>query len=196
MIKRLAKLTSNILNPFLVCFVVTILISFAATSSTADAIKWALISIALSVLPIFIIVVYLVRQKKLDGIFVNPRHQRTRIYVLASVLAIIDCIVLYYLKAPELLWVTFVTGLVAIFIFMVINCFWKISLHTAFIAAAVTVLVIVYGAVGAWTAVLLPLVAWARIETKLHSPAQVATGALLAAAIVVAVFLCFGVIGS
>ena len=196
MIKRLAKLTSNILNPFLVSFVVTVLIAFEATSGTADAIKWALISVALSVLPIFIVVVYLVRQKKLDSIFVNPRHQRDRIYLLAFILAIIDCIVLFYLEAPELLRTTFVAGLVAIFIFMVINRFWKISLHTAFIAASVAVLIIVYGAAAAWTAVLLPLVAWSRIETKLHSLAQVSAGALLAAAIVLVIFRCFGMLGS
>jgi membrane-associated phospholipid phosphatase len=194
MIKRLARLTSNILNPFLVSFVLTILLAFEATSSTADAIRWASISVALSVLPVFIVVVYLVRRKKLDSVFENPQHQRDRIYLLASALAVIDCIVLFYLEAPELLRVTFVAGLVAIVIFMVINRFWKISLHTAFIAASVSVLIIVYGAAGAWTAVLLPLVAWARIETRLHSPMQVVTGALLAAAIVLVVFWCFGMI--
>ena len=194
MIKRLAKLTSDILNPFLVTFAVTVLIAFESTASTAEAVRWALISIALSVLPIFIVVVYLVRQKKLDGIFVNPRHQRHRIYLLAFALAIIDCIVLFYLKAPQLLKVTFVAGLAAVFIFMVINRFWKISLHTGFIAASAAVLTIVYGVAGAWTVVLLPLVAWSRIATKLHSFSQVAAGALLAAAIVVVIFLSFGMI--
>ena len=196
MIKRLARLISDILNPFLVSFAITVLLAFEATSSTADAVRWASISVALSVLPIFIVVVYLVRRKKLDSIFVNPRHQRNRIYSLASALAVIDCIVLFYLEAPELLRVIFVAGLVAIIIFMVINRFWKISLHTAFVAASVSVLIIVYGAAGAWSAVLLPLVTWARIETRLHSPMQVAVGALLAAAIVVVVFWCFGMIGS
>ena len=89
---------------------------------------------------------------------------------------------------------TFTAGLAAIVIFMVINLFWKISLHTAFVAAAATLLIIVYNPVGAWTLVLVPLVAWARIEMKLHSPAQVTSGALLAAAIALIVFWCFGLI--
>lgn len=193
--KSLAKLTSNVVNPFLVSFVVIILLSFKSTSGTSAALKWAAISIALSVLPVFSIVVYLVQKKKLDGIFVNPRHQRNKIYLLASALAVVGCIVLFYLGAPRLLVASFVAGLVAIVIFMGINFWWKISLHTAFVAASVTVLTIVYNPIGAWTAVLLPPVAWARMETGQHSLAQVASGTVLVATIVVIVFWLFGLIG-
>lgn len=193
---RLAKLTSNILNPFLVSVAVFILLSLDSTSSFSDAMKWALISVALSVLPVFTVVVFLVRRQKLDGIFVNPRGQRNKIYLVASTCAVIGCVVLYFLGAPPLLVATFVAGLVAIFVFMGINLLWKISLHTAFIAASVTVLIIVYGTTGALTAVLLPSVAWARMEMKLHSPAQIASGALLSAAIVVLVFQFFGLLGA
>ena len=193
--ERLSRLTSNILNPFLVSFIVIVLLAFKDAASTIDAIKWALISIVLSVLPVFIVVVYLVRRKKLNNIFANPREQRHGIYILASVLGAIGCGVLWWFGAPELLAVTFTAGLIAIVIFTTINYFWKISLHTAFMAAAVVVLIMVYGAAAAWTFVLLPLVAWARMELKQHSWAQVVTGAILAAVIVVGVFWGFGVVG-
>ena len=111
---------------------------------------------------------------------------------MASAWAVIGCVVLYYSGAPTLLVATFAAGLAAIVVFMGINLLWKISLHTAITAASVTVLIIVYGAVGALTAVLLPPVAWARIELEHHSPTQVATGALLAAVIVAFVFQLFG----
>lgn len=193
--ESLAKLISNIVNPFLVSFVVIILLSFESTSGTADALKWASISVALSVLPVFSVVVYFVRNKKLEGIFINPRRQRNKIYLLASTLAVVSCFVLFYLGAPRLLVATFVAGLAAIVTYMGINFFWKISLHTAFVAASVTILIIVYGAIGALTVVLLPPAVWARMEMKQHSPAQVASGALLAATIVVIVFWLFGLIG-
>jgi membrane-associated phospholipid phosphatase len=194
--QRLAKLTSTILNPFLVSFLVIVLLAFDSTSSIADAVKWSLISLVLSVLPVFSVVVYLVRNKKINSFNVQPREQRTRIYVLASALAIISCIILFVLEAPELLRATFVSGLIAIVVFMAINLFWKISLHTAFVAASVTILIIVYGSMAAWTLVLLLLVVWARIEMRQHSPAQMATGALLAAGIVVLVFWRFGLMGA
>jgi len=196
MIVRLARLTSNIINPFLVSFAVMVLLSFESTSNTLDAIKWAAVSAALSVLPVFIVIIYLVRQKKLDGIFINPHRQRRKVYVLASSVAVAACFFLYWLGAPRLLVVTFTAGLVAIVTFMVINFAWKISLHTAFVAASVTVLTIVYGYLGALTVVLVPPVAWARIKLDYHTPLQVTTGALLSVCIVVLVFFLFGEIGN
>jgi len=184
------------LNPFLVSFAVIILLAFESTATTPDALKWSSISVALSVLPVFAIVVCLVQNKKLDSIFVNPRRQRTRVYLLASAFAVIGCIVLYLLEAPILLMATFIAGLAAIVVFMGVNLSWKISLHTAFVAASVTVLIIVYDAIGAVSVVLLPPVAWSRIKLEHHSPAQVATGALLAALIVALVFRLFGLIGA
>ena len=194
--KKLAKTISDVLNPFLVSAIVMVLLSFDSTASIADGLKWSLISVTLSVLPVLAVVVYLVRRRKLDGLFINPRRQRNKVYLLATAFAVISCAVLRGLGAPSLLVATFVAGLVAIFVFMVINLRWKISLHTGFIAASVTVLTMVYGTTGALAAVLIPPVAWARMEMKLHSLAQVVSGALLSAAMVIVVFRLFGLPGA
>jgi membrane-associated phospholipid phosphatase len=195
MSERLAKLISNILNPFLIGVVVLILVALDTTDTVADAFKWSLIALALSVLPVFILTICLVRFKKLDGLFTNPRQQRNVIYILASALAALGCGLLWYLDAPRLLSATFTAGLAAIVVFMIINYFWKISLHTAFMAASVAVVIIVYGAAAAWMSILVPPVAWARIKLKQHTLTQVITGGLLAAAIVVGVFWGCGEVG-
>ena len=192
--KQVATLTSNILNPYLVSLAVILLLSFESTSSVLEAIKWSLILIALSILPVFSVIVYLVRNDRLEGLFINVRKQRTKIYLLAGVCAGVGCVILPYLGAPKMLVATFIAGLSATVIFMAINLIWKISLHTAIIAASVTVLVILYGSIAAVTVVLPPLIAWARIESEHHSLAQVTAGALLAALIVVAVFYPFGLV--
>jgi membrane-associated phospholipid phosphatase len=192
---QLAKLISNILNPFLVSFVVLVMLAFKASDTIGVAVKWALISLALSVLPIFILIISMVRLKKLDGLFVNPRKQRNVIYILASVLGALGCGLLWYLKAPHLLFVTFIAGFAAIIVFTAVNYYWKISVHTAFIAASVAEIIMVYGVVAVWAVILIPPVAWARIKLQQHSISQVVTGGVLAAAIVVGVFWGFGVIG-
>ena len=192
--KRIAKLTSATLNPFLVSLVMIVLLSFKSTSSTFDALKWSLILIAFSILPVFSAIVYLVRRQRLDGIFINARKQRNNIYLLASVCAVVGFLVLSYLEAPLILRATFVAGLSMVVIFMCINLLWKISVHTAFVTASITILIILYGAIGAVATALLPLMAWARIELKRHSPAQVVIGSLLAALIVVVVFYLFGLV--
>ncbi len=186
--QKIANLTSNILNPFLLCLAVIILLSFASASSTLDAIKWALISIAMSILPVFLGIVYLIRNGKLDTFFTNVREQRTRIYLLGCLCAFVSCITLAYLGAPSILVAAFTTGLSTALIFMFINLWWKISLHTALVAASATLLVMLYGWSAAVTVALVPLTAWARIELEYHSLTQAATGALLATLIVVVLF--------
>ena len=192
--KRIAGLISNILNPFLVSLIVVLLLSFEATPDIFDALKWALILVAVTLLPVFLITTYLVRKKRLDSLFINVRKQRTNIYLLAGAGAVVGNVILISFGAPLLLVAAFVAGLSAIVIFMGVNLLWKISLHTAFIAASVTLLVILHGFIATVAAVLLPLIAWARMELGYHSPAQVTAGAFLAASIVVMVFYLFGLV--
>jgi membrane-associated phospholipid phosphatase len=187
----IARIISNIFNPFIVSIVVLVLLALKATSSFIDAIQWILITLAISVLPVFILVIVLRRFRKLDGIFNSTREQRTRVYIVAGVLGIIDCALLWYFKVPELLLETFYAGLVAVIVFTIINRFWKISLHSGFIAAGVSILIIVYGAKAAWALVLFPLVGWSRMALKQHTLAQVIVGGLLASVIVSGVFCIF-----
>jgi len=193
--EKMGRIISNILNPFLVCTVMCIILAIEATNHIADAIKWIAITVAVSVVPVFAVVIYLVRRKKLDSIFINPREKRTIIYLLASVLAGVGCFILYYLDAPELMLASFLAGLVAVVIFTVINLYWKISLHTAFMSGSSTILTIVYGIPGALTILLLILLGWSRMQLKLHTLSQVVVGALLPAVVVVVTFWGFGLIG-
>lgn len=186
--KRIANLISSILNPFLVGMVILLLLSFYSASSTLDALKWALVSIAVSLLPVYLAIIYLVRSGRLDVMFTDVRGKRTKIYLLAGLWAAVGYITLTYLGAPSIMVAAFIAGLVTIAVFTGINLWWKISLHTAFVAASVTVLVMLYGWIAVVTVALIPLTAWARVELKHHSLAQAAGGALLAALIVVAVF--------
>lgn len=194
MIDRAARLVSNVLNPFLVTLVVIVLLAAETAGDAAGAARWAAISLALSVLPVFVVVVYLVRRRRLESIFIKPRRQRTGIYALASALGAVGCLVLWRLGAPALLLTSFVAGLTAVVVFMVINLYWKISAHTAFVTGAATVLTIVYGAAGALTLLLVPLIGWARLRLALHSTAQVTAAALLTGGIVVGIFWAFGMV--
>jgi len=194
--RQLANLTSNILNPFLVSLAIVILISFESTTTISDAIKWSLISIAVSILPVFLIIAYLVRNERLENMFINARRQRNKIYLLASICAVLCCVILLYSGAPLALVAAFVAGLSLVLLFMCINLLWKISVHAAFVAGSVTALTILHGSTGAVTAVLLPPIVWARVELEHHSVAQVTAGVFLAALIVVVVFHLFGLIGS
>ncbi|MCK4354282.1 MAG: phosphatase PAP2 family protein [Dehalococcoidia bacterium] len=192
--KQVAKLTSNIINPFLTGAVLILLISLSAAGSALEAIKRALILIALNILPIFLFVVWLVRHNRLDGIFASVHKQRVRIYGMAIILVGVSCIILFFLKAPLILLAFFVASFSVSVIFMCINLRWKVSVHTASIAAAVAILFILYGSRAMAFIVLVPLVGWGRVELEYHSLSQVAAGALLAPLILVVEFYFFGLI--
>jgi len=192
--KQIASLTSIIFSPFVMGLALVLLVSFQSTTSVFDAIKWSLILIGLSILPIYLAVIYLVGSKKVDSISFNIRQQRYKIYTLAVILGGAGGIILFFLKAPLITIALFVSGFVGAVIFLSINLWWKISLHTAFVATLVTLLVILYGFVAIVAIVLIPWVAWARLELKQHSPAQLIAGALVAPSILMAVFYPFGLI--
>jgi membrane-associated phospholipid phosphatase len=193
--ERIAWLISNILNPFLMSGAVLVLLAFHDTTTTGEALKWSAITLAISVLPVFVVVIWLVKRRKMDGLYDNTRRQRRLVYILASLLGAIGCGAMWLFNAPELLAVTFTAGFAELVIFMAINYYWKISLHMAFTAGAVTVVTLVYGVEALWTLVFLPLVGWSRVQLKQHTLAQVISGGALAAAIVAGVFGGFGVIG-
>ncbi|MFC1954759.1 hypothetical protein ACFLVZ_02945 [Chloroflexota bacterium] len=186
--QRIANLTSNILNPFLISLVVILLFSFSSTHSTFEAFKWAFISMAVSILPIFLVVIYLVRSGKLDTILTNARQQRTRIYLTSGFFTIMGYYTLSFLGAPAVLVSGFAAVLSTALIFMLINLKWKISVHTGAMAASSIVLVMLYGWIAAVAVALVPLTAWSRIELEHHSLAQAIGGALLAALIAAVIF--------
>jgi len=192
---KIARLASDILNPFVITIGVLIVLSLKEGNGIPDMLKWLLITVVISVVPVIIIVFVLVRKKKLDSFYSNPREQRNIVYILSSVLAAIDCFFIWYFHAPKLLAVIFTAGLVAVIIFMIINYFWKISLHTAFITAAIVVLILEYGPWALWSSTALLLVAWSRVVLKQHNILQVCSGGILAAVIVFLVFWSFGLVG-
>lgn len=186
--QKIANLTSNILNPFLICLALIILFSFKSAVSTSEAIKWALIATGLGILPVFLVIIYLLRHGKLDDFFIAAREQRTKIYLLSCLSAGAGCVTLALLHAPAILVAGFITGVSTAMIFALINLWWKISLHTAIVAASATIMVILYGWVATATVALVPLTAWSRIELECHSLKQTISGAILATLMVILLF--------
>ena len=186
--QRIANLTSNVLNPFLLCLALILLFSFKFTVSTSEAIKWAAISTGLGILPVFLVIMYLLKLGKLDDFFIAAREQRTRVYFIGCLSAAAGCITLAFLGAPKILVAGFITGVSTAIVFAIINLWWKISLHTAIVAASATILVMIFGWIAAASVALVPLTAWSRIELECHSLTQTVSGALVATLLVFVLF--------
>lgn len=192
--RRLAILTSGILSPLLVGMGVIALISFREAANTLEALKWIGLVTSMTMLPVFLVTLYLVRHKKTDSLFINERKKRTKVYMITSACTLAGFLVLLLTGAPRMLLATFVAGIVTVLVFTLINLWWKISVHTAWMGASVTVLIILYGWVLSPAMVLVPISAWARIELGKHSLAQTVAGASLAALIAFGVFSFSGLV--
>jgi membrane-associated phospholipid phosphatase len=189
----IANLTSNILNPFLLALVIIVMLAFEARPNPASALRWALVLAVISLAPVLLIAAYFVRKGKLDSLMSSIRQQRTEIYLLAGAVIAVDYIILRLISAPQLLIAALGTGMIMILLFMCINFWWKISVHAAVVTGLVTVMVLIYGWLAMLSVILVFLMGWARVILKEHTLAQVITGALLSAAVVVISFRIFGI---
>jgi membrane-associated phospholipid phosphatase len=191
---RIANLVSNILNPFLLALVIIMLLALKSRPTILSALRWSLVLAVVSILPVMLVVMYLVRKGRMGSLFPNVRRQRTEIYLLAGAFTVIDYIVLLRIHAPTMLIAGVVTALFGLILFMCINLWWGISLHTAFMTGLATISTILYGWIGTSASVLVLLVGWSRIELKEHTLTQVIAGAFLAALVVIVTFHLFGFI--
>ena len=66
---------------------------------------------------------------------------------------------------------------------------WKVSMHVATLAGAVTIVAIVFGPQWLPLLLLVVLVGWARVVTGDHSAIQVAAGAVIGSGIAASVYL-------
>jgi membrane-associated phospholipid phosphatase len=194
MSEKIARVISNVLNPYIICFVTVVFVVAHTSNSFLNALKWSAIALVFSLFPVFSFILVQVQRKKLKTIFPEGQNQRKVIYALASSFSAVGYVIMLGFNAPHLLVVSFLSGMITVIVFMLINLYWKISLHTAFISAAAVVLLILYGGRAVWLFTLLPVIGWSRLKLKQHTLAQVIAGAVLSAGIISGMYWGLGVI--
>lgn len=124
------------------------------------------------------------------------RHvvQRTRRLVVIPF--IMGCVAVCFtamvlLGAPRAMTVLVAAMFATLIPIMAITAFWKVSVHTAVLGGAVTVLAVALSAWWLLGSLLLLAVAWARVQVREHTPAQTAVGTVVGALTAGLVFVCF-----
>lgn len=172
----LAAVISNVGSPpVLACFVVALT---ALKLSSARAWMWGGVYVLLGVLIPLLYVVWLVREGRVTDIDVQLRKQRAQPLLVTITCTGLAWLVLALGLAPSPM--TILAGalwLQAVAIFA-ITLRWKISVHAAMAAGAMTM---VWMFLGTALPMLLtvPLVAWSRVRLRRHTTAQTIVGALL-----------------
>ena len=141
-------------------------------------ILWALIAIVLlSGIPLAYLLVSR-RRGWVHDLELSDRRDRPRFILVSLFSDLLTLLVLGLGHAPSRLWsLALVYACLGLIMFTISN-FWKISLHMVSVGGFATVLMFAFGWKVWWTFLSLPLVAWARLHRRKHTPGQLVAGAV------------------
>jgi len=185
---RMAEIISYVFHPLLIV-VPTLVIAMVQLGSTVwEAIFWTVLSIAIVNLPMALLLFWGVRSGKYSDASVSIREQRTSIYAVGGACLVILLAVLIIGKAPVVIIACLVSAVIATALGYWINCYTKLSLHSAAMAGCIAVLLWTAPVIGVVMAIFAPLVGWARIRLKHHTPIQILIGWMVSMICVFVVF--------
>jgi membrane-associated phospholipid phosphatase len=188
--KLFAKIVSTVLNPLVILAVLPYILVFKATEDFSKAYFWTIFSL-IFILIFSVFVLIGIEEKFFSDLDVSKRKQRPLLYTFAIALSAIYVSFLYFLKAPEVLFIALfglIFGLVAM---EFINRITKASIHVATISAFATALTVGFGFFYILSFIFVPLFAWARIKTHNHTKRQTLIGGVMGVLITLTVYVIF-----
>jgi len=175
--KRLARWISVVGSPPLLGLTAVAL--SALHLDTLSARNWAVVYVAINLLLPLALIAWLVRRGKAGDFDLSVRQERVLPLFLSTLAALACWLLLSLAPAPPLLAALALATLVQTALFFLITRHWKISMHSAVAAALLTLNLALAGATAVALLPVLPLIAWARVRLRRHTPAQTVAGACL-----------------
>lgn len=173
---KLARWVSILFDSSILSLVIFPLVG--ATAAGWRGIGWALVAIIiLTGIPLAYIQLGL-RRGWVSDWELTRRDERPRFIAVSFASDVLALAVLGWGGAPHILWLLALIYACLGLTMFTISSKWKISLHMVGVSGFSTLLMYVFGVGAWWTFLSLPLVAWARLQRKKHTPAQLIAGAV------------------
>jgi hypothetical protein len=158
----------------------------------ADSLLWIALIAGMILIPGFSVIAFLKRKERHS----YQRSSRAPIYLTAWLSVVLALALLWFLKAPQILFICLTTLALWLPVQLGINHFFtKISTHLAVISGCVMALLLVGDLSGvveiSLGIIVIVLTAWARWVTKNHSIIQVSLGILVGSGMVLLIFPLF-----
>ena len=193
---QIAELVSRVTNPAYVALPTFLVVALRTAPTVGTGVLWWLVTTAGISLAPLLHIARGVRAGRYHDHHLSVRQERLLPILVGLASAGVALALLLIWHAARLYLATVAAVVVGAALALVIThgLRWKISLHVAGNAGAVTVLVVLFG----WLALLLgPLVAlvgWARWRVRAHTLAQVVAATLISVVVTLAIFWFFGVL--
>ena len=186
MADRLARWISILFDSSFLSLPIFLALGYA--SSGRPGLFWAILTLFIVTgIPLLYL---LIGQKRgwVSDMELSRREERPRFILVSLSSDVLALAVLWMTGGPHLLRLIIMTYFCLAIVMFTVSSFWKISMHMAGVGGFSTALVMVFGAPMLWAFLSLPLVAWARLHRRKHTPAQLVAGALAGALITMFVF--------
>ena len=188
----LARLISDLFSP--AALAVPCILIGAYTCQSEGTYLYALLYFLIAVpLPVAY-VVWLLKSGRVTDFHLPDRRDRTMPFLIAILCAVGAAGVLYLIGAPAEFLAPVLTAMLQTLLLFLITLAWQISIHTSTTAGLATFATLALGGGAAFSALLVPLVAWARLHLGRHTLAQTIAGAMLGTASFATLFALRGIV--
>ena len=190
--KKLAQTISIAFEPFTVSFIALVLVTLQLPLSAAANLRWFLVAAALGGLPPTLVYLYERKTGKIHDWFITNRLERKDVQLAWFIGSGLFFLVALFFEAPRLLLALSLTLVWLSLLITIISFYWKVSVHMVGVTLFVMILLLSYSVNFWWLLLLLPLVAWARVNLGHHTLSQVTVASLMTVVVTYFVFNLFG----
>jgi membrane-associated phospholipid phosphatase len=185
----LAHLVSRVASPPILAAAAVLLVALDSLQ-IPNIWLWSAFYLALVLGAPLLYLLALYSSGRVSDLDLSTREERLRPYLVAVAALILGAVLLHVGGAPPLLSDLANATAIAFALLFAITLYWKISAHAASAGtfAALAGLLVTLWSLIALTLALVPLVCWARVHLGRHTTMQTVAGALLGAAVLLAVF--------
>ena len=187
----LANFISVFIAPPTMVIVATIIFSFLSPIGLGS------LSIPLSILICFfcfaffpfLAIIYFYQKRNID-LYISKREARTPFFLIAIASYTLGTI-LFLFTHTKIMFILALASLIVSILLLIINLFWKVSIHCAGVTGPIFALVFVFGANALPLTSIIGLVGWSRITLKNHTFAQTLSGTIISLLVGFLVFSIF-----
>jgi membrane-associated phospholipid phosphatase len=144
----------------------------------------------------YFFILFLYKFRKLNDLHIPKRKQRMLPLLVVNVSVFAGLPFLLLTDPSKMMRSVYTIYMIGLPVVTLITLFWKISFHSSFITMFSIVSLIIFGGWAVFTILLIPLVGWARLKLKRHTPVQVFCGGALTGVIALSVFYYAGYLSS
>ncbi len=174
----IAEVISLVLSPLVILIPVPFFLVYKKTNDLSLALSWTSLSLAF-ILLFFVLILLGIRFKIFSDWNVSKREQRPALFLSGVFLSLIYLGSLVVFSAPFVLILGIVAIISGLVVLGIVNIFTKASGHLAVLSAFLTFLVLIEGPLLLASFILVPVLAWSRMETKNHTLLQTVLGTIV-----------------